>query len=315
VISVDSNTTQNDLVELKVAAIGGCSRADTLGFLGAQNMSAVQRVGHYRALRDNLGDGARAYWDQHIKAIERGVLSSGSAERFSEWITRLIRIGVHPKRRIERMLHSASLEEQKELFHREWDSRRWRALFPVLFNRFAFRGQFWSPDVRKGSGATEIAKHFRRLFEHTLTELPVRNNYFLHHMFLGSYPVDEPDGVPPFLREEEMKALALARGRLTLVDASFTDCLRKCPDASIDGFLLSNICEWLPPTELEPLFAEIARTAKPGGRVCFRNFLGWTDVPEKWRDVFEIDSKSETLIARDRSAQQRRFVACDIHLP
>ena len=30
---------------------------------------------------------------------------------------------------------------------------------------------------------------------------------------------------------------------------------------------------------------EVARTARPGARVVFRNFVGWTEVPERWRNV------------------------------
>lgn len=312
VVSVDNNATQNDIVELKMAAACSLSRDTAIGFLGAREMSISARMQHYRGLRGALSEGARAYWDRHLAAIERGILGAGSAERFAKWVFALIRMGVHPRARIDRMLHAPSLEEQRKIFRDEWDTPRWRALFPLLFNRFAFRGQFWSPEVRKGGGASEIAKHFRRLFEHTLTELPTKDNYFLHHMFLGRYPVEEPNGVPPYLAKAPMEELPKRRDRLTLVDATLTDYLRSCPSSSVDGFSLSNICEWLPASEQGPLFAEIARTARPGARMCFRNFLGWTDIPSRWRSVFVIDPASEALIARDRSAQQRRFIACNI---
>ena len=53
--------------------------------------------------------------------------------------------------------------------------------------------------------------------------------------------------------------------------------------------MISNICEWLPATAIDELFAEIVRTAAPGARLCFRNFVGWSEVPEAWRSVVVED--------------------------
>src|SRR6185295_19117278 len=108
-------------------------------------------------------------------------------------------------------------------------------------------------------------------------------NYFLHHMLLGEYAAAGNGGVPPYLGVPGARVVAGARDALTLVDGSFTDYLRTLPDASISGFALSNICEWLTPAAIDDLFAEIVRTAKPDARLVFRNFVGWTEVPERWR--------------------------------
>jgi S-adenosylmethionine-diacylglycerol 3-amino-3-carboxypropyl transferase len=94
-----------------------------------------------------------------------------------------------------------------------------------------------------------------------------------------------------------------------------TDWLRSQPAASISGFSLSNICEWLPADAIDELFAEIARTATPGAIVCFRNFLGWTEVPERWRGiVIEDRARGDALIRRDRSLLQRRFAPCVVRV-
>jgi hypothetical protein len=67
----------------------------------------------------------------------------------------------------------------------------------------------------------------------------------------------------------------------------------------------------LPADAIDALFGEIARTATPGAILCFRNFLGWTEVPARWRQiVIEDRVRGETLIRRDRSLLQRRFAPC-----
>ncbi|HVE63591.1 MAG TPA: DUF3419 family protein, partial [Mycobacteriales bacterium] len=146
-----------------------------------------------------------------------------------------------------------------------------------------------------------------------LTQVPVRDDYFLHHMLTGAFPVGEPNGVPPYLQHQADGQWADLWERLRLADASFGDYLATCADSSVDGFALSNIAEWLDGSQLDALFAQIVRTAKPGARLVFRNFVGWTEVPPQWRDVVIEDvPRGEQLIARDRSLLQRRIAVCSV---
>ena len=81
----------------------------------------------------------------------------------------------------------------------------------------------------------------------------------------------------------------------------------------MNGFALSNICEWLSERAIDELFAEVARVARPGARLCFRNFVGWTEVPERWRHVMIEDrAASARLLRADRALLQRRFVLCHV---
>ena len=139
------------------------------------------------------------------------------------------------------------------------------------------------------------------------------NNYFLSHLLAGTYPASVADGVPPYLSAAGAAQLAAVPEALTLVDGTLTEHLRRCPSASVNGFALSNICEWLSEREIDELFAEVARVARPGARLCFRNFVGWTKVPERWRQVMIEDrAASARLLRTDRALLQRRFVLCHV---
>jgi S-adenosylmethionine-diacylglycerol 3-amino-3-carboxypropyl transferase len=161
-------------------------------------------------------------------------------------------------------------------------------------------------------GRADFAEHSRRLAEHALTEVPVADNYFLHQMLTGRYPVDEPSGVPPYLSESGMRVVANGRGRLTLVDGNVSAYLRTLPDRSVDGIALSNIAEWMTPPEVRALFAEVERVAASGARVVFRNFVGWTDVPATCTRLVEDVPFGAALIWRDRSVVQPRVVVCRV---
>lgn len=143
--------------------------------------------------------------------------------------------------------------------------------------------------------------------------MPVADNYFLHQMLTGSYPQHGLAGLPPYLSGGADAPLAGGEECLLLVDGSYLDYLESLPDASVNGFALSNICEWLEPAEVDRLMAEVVRTAAPGARLVFRNFVGWTEVPDRWNEIIVDDrAAGERLIARDRSLMQRRIATCRI---
>ncbi len=312
VVAVDLNRVQNSLTDLKAAAVGGLEPRLAVGFLGGSPAPGADRLALYEQVKDRLGPLSRQWWDAHQGWIARGVLNVGVTERFIATVIVTMRRLIHPQSRIERLLACRTLDEQRELYHREWDSVRWKMLFTVLLNRAVFR-KAYHPAFFEHVDNPSFARHFRRLAEHTLTEVPISTNYFVHHMLTASYPLDVPGGLPPYLDPTGAAAVTSALDRLVLVDGAYTAYLRTLPDASVHGFSLSNILEWFTAEETNELFAEIVRTAAPGARLVFRNFVGWTEVPERWRGaVVEDRPRGEALIRGDRSAVQRRIAVCTV---
>lgn len=312
VVAVDLNMTQNHLVELKAAAVSRLDPAGAIAFLGGQPSTGGQRLAQYSELRDALTPRARAHWDTRRWAIRSGVITCGVSERLIALVVAGLRWLVHPRTRIQRLLDCASLAEQREFVEREWITRRWRWLFSLLLGRKTF-DRTYERAFFANARVASFADHFRALAERSLTEVPVRDNYFLHHMLTGRYPIDVAGGVPPYLSRAGAAGVRAHRGRLSIVDGSFTDALRLMRSVSVNAFALSNICEWMTDQEIDAMFAEIMRVAAPGARLCFRNFVGWTDVPRRWRDHIIVDEAlSATLTRRDRSVVQPRFVACRI---
>lgn len=312
VVGVDLNSTQNHIVELKARAVRRLGGQRATRFLGGAPCPRRDRLAIYGELRDELSAEARSYWEKHRSAIGRGVLAYGVTERFMSLVVWVIKLFIHGPHRIASLLQATSLNVQREFYRQEWNNRRWRALFSWLLNRWVFN-RTYDPAFFQYVSNPSFARHFYQLAEHSLTNLPVATNYFLHFLFAGQYPVGCADGVPPYLAVDELTENNLRRGQLKLVDGSLLEYLRTAPAHSLDGYALSNICEWLTPPQVEELFAQIVRTARPGARVVFRNFVGWTEVPEKWRgQVIEDRPRGEAMIAFDRSLSQRRIAVCSI---
>ncbi|HET7458716.1 MAG TPA: DUF3419 family protein [Gemmatimonadaceae bacterium] len=306
--AVDLNPTQNHVVELKAVAVERLSVAAAAAFLGGRP-AWEERLTIYRALRGALSPAARAWWDERPRLVRRGVIRAGVSERFIGAVVLAMRAIVHPKSRVSRLLACRTLEEQRDFYDREWNTRRWRAMYAALLNRWVF-DRAYDPRFFAHVRNPSFAAHFLRLAEHALTELPVRDNYFLHQMLTGHYPEDA-QARPPYLSATGAPVVAESLDRLTLVDGDYAEWLRRLTPRSVDGFALSNICEWLTAEQTDALFREIVRTAAPGARLCFRNFVGWTELPAWCAAHFVEDRRlGAALSARDRSVVQPRIVVC-----
>ena len=308
VIAVDLNSAQSNLIELKAVAISILGRERALGFLGGAPALPAVRVAIYTQLRSGLCQAARSYWDARLDAIRGGVLGAGVSERLIRTVVRALGFAGHGRRRMLRLLACRTLDEQRRIYAREWRTTAWRMLLRFLLSRRRLTGVY---DRRFFHRVDDDAfgDRFVARIEHGLTALPAATNYFLHHMVTGQYPEGRDEALPPYLTADGAAAVGARRDRLTLVDGGLTEYLRTRADSSIDGFVLSNICEWLDPWSIEALFAEVVRTAVPGAVVCLRNFLGFTEVPSAWTHaIVEDRTRGELMIARDRSLLQRRFV-------
>lgn len=312
VTAVDLNAAQNHLVELKVAALRRLTMPEIMSFFGVARGTPKRRVRTYWTIRPLLSERAAEFWDAHQSLLGRGALACGVSEQFISVVVRVVKLFIHSRRKIERLLSLESLQEQREFFDREWNTRRWRLLFPTLLNRWTFN-RAYDPAFFRGVDNPSFAAHFRRLVEHALCDVPVRSNYFLHQMLLGTYPNRVPDGVPPYLERTQREVLRTRLDCLELVDSGYGEYLATREESSIDALAVSNICEWLDQPGVEQLFEQVVRVARPGARFCFRNFVGHTEIPERFRGVIVEDAEAgRQAILRDRSCLQSRIVICRI---
>jgi S-adenosylmethionine-diacylglycerol 3-amino-3-carboxypropyl transferase len=309
--AVDVSRAQNHLVELKAAAVRLLGHRAALRFVGGLPASPGERLRVYGLLRDELTPAADAWWHARPALVRAGVLRAGESERFIALVSWLVRYAVQGSARVDRLLACRTLGEQRALVEREWRTRRWRWLFRALLNRWTM-SRAYDPAFFASAGLASFAEHFRGLAEHALAELPVASNYFLHEMLTGRYPAQAPDGVPPYLSERGARVIASGRGTLRIVDGGVTEHLRSLRPRSVDGFALSNICEWLAPHEVIALFREVERVAAPGARVVFRNFVGFTALPLECRRLVEDPTLGAALAREDRSLVQYRVVVARV---
>ena len=80
--------------------------------------------------------------------------------------------------------------------------------------------------------------------------------------------------LPPYLQREQFETVRANANRVEVLNRSVTEYLQSCPAGSRDRYVLLDAQDWMTDAQLNDLWAEITRTARPGARVIFRTAAG-----------------------------------------
>jgi S-adenosylmethionine-diacylglycerol 3-amino-3-carboxypropyl transferase len=310
--AVDINPCQSHLLELKCAAIRRLDFDDLHSFLGLAPSPDRLRV--FELLRNDLSSSAQKYWRRNSAPIRDGVAQQGRYERFLRNFRRLLGL-VQGRRRIEVFFECASLPQQREYFDRMWNTAAWRVLFRLAFNKHVLAKRGLSGDYFQfDDGSASFAESFFNRTKRALKEIPISTNYFLAQYMLGRYL--DREACPECLRKENLPVVRERLDRIEIITADAKMWLAQRSPESIDAFSLSNICELMDSQATARTFEQVARTARGGARVCFRNLMVPREVPETLRATIRLQEEtSRQLLERDRSFVYSRVQAYVIEKP
>lgn len=304
IIAVDLNPAQGYLLELKQAAFRRLTHADMLALLGVRESST--RPALFRQLRADLSPAARQFWDARQELLDRGILTQGGFERYYALLRALLRT-VIGRRRLEQ-LFTLPADRQRDFYVEHWNTLGWRALVRIACSKYVL-GKRLDPSWFAHAEVASFGRHFTRLAEHVVADLPARSNYFLAQLCLGRY-LDE-DTVPDYLRRENFATIRQRLHRISNVTADIGAAVAALPPQSVDCFALSNVFEYSAPELFERTRAALPRVARPGARFVLRNLLA----PRPLADdpAFVVDTAlSERLRAADRGFIYSRFEAATL---
>ena len=306
IFAVDINPCQSHLLELKRAAIRRLDFDDLHAFLGLKQTK--NRADMFQSLASALSAPALAYWRSRPSAIEGGVVYQGRYERFLRHFRRLLRLTQGTKR-IEGLFKCQSLEDQRCYFDRVWNTVQWRTLFQLLFNKHVLARRGLSADYfHFDDGSASFADSFFQRSRRAIRHIPIATNYFLAQYLLGWYT--SPDSAPAYLQKESFPIIRQRLNRIEIITGDLKVWLAGRPANSIDRVSLSNICELMNTGETARTFEQVARTARPGARICFRNLMIPREVPQNLRETIQLlEPESRELLQRDRSFVYSRVQA------
>lgn len=276
VSAVDLNAAHVALTRLKLAGATHMPSHDHFfRFFGEADKKSNSEA-YRRFLRGKLDDASRSYWEhrgfslrRRISLFTRGFYRHGLLGYFIGWAhlaARMYGVNFRP------LLAARSLSEQRHFFNTQ--------LAPLFEHGFLRRitdnpaslyGLGIPPSqYEKLSGGRPMHEVLRERLERLVCDFDISDNYFAWQAFARHYERSETASLPPYLQRENFAVLQSNASRAHVYNLGFTEFLRDQMPASCDRYVLLDAQDWMTDAQLNDLWSEISRTARPGSRVIFR---------------------------------------------
>ena len=313
ITAVDLNAAHIALNRLKsVAAQRLGNHQDFFRFFGLANQKDNLAV--YRdQLRPHLDEASRKYWDgrdhfgqRRINGFARGFYRKGLLGNFIGLVHVLARLGGV---KLSILMASATREEQVALFDRHIGPLfQKKPLRFLCSNPMALFGLGIPPaQYRALAGDQHMADVLYERTRKLACDFAISDNYFAQQAFGRAYQSAEPGSVPPYLEQESFAWLGERSQRVDIRHQNFIEFLASQDAGSLDRYMLLDAQDWMTDQQLNRLWGEIGRTAKPGARVLFRTAAEESLLPgrvtEELLSAWDYDADlSQALTRKDRSA-------------
>jgi len=277
ITAIDVNPAQIDLMELKIKAIQYLNYEEFISFLGFHKCCNRKKL--YSHIRRNLSERARDYWDTQSRKISNGIAHCGKFESYFKLFRNFVLPFIHSKEKVQELLSSQCFKQQKVFYNRVWNNIRWRVLFRIFFCKFILGHFGRDPSFFNNVSLERIA---RELFERSkkgITEVPVKNNYLLEYILTGK--IMNLCKAHPYLSPKNFDYLKKNVGRIQLVTANLIDYLRTLDHNSISKFNLSDVFEYMSPSEFETTLNELIRCSMINSSLVFWTLFLPRKVPYK----------------------------------
>lgn len=313
IIAVDLNAHHVALTRLKLA---GARRfpnyATFFRFFGRADEAA--NIGAYRTfVQAALDPETAAYWDRRdlarrprVRLFTQNIYRHGVLGRFiklSHVGARLAGVPLQP------LTEMRGIAEQQAYFDKviapffDRPTVRWlTSLKASLFGLGIPPAQYEAL-----AGDAVMADVLKQRLEKLICGFPMDENYFTHQALGRAYAPGDAGPLPLYLQSAHFADIAARAHRVSVIRQSFTERLQAEADGSLDGYVLLDAQDWMTDSQLNDLWREITRTARPGARVIFRTAGEATILPGRVEDAVLARwdyrrEQSEDLCRRDRSA-------------
>ena len=313
--AVDLSPAHVALNRLKLAAaIHLPEHAQFYDMFGHANRPGARKL-YDSHIAEHLDPESRAYWEsrwrlrrRRIDMLSHGFHRFGVLGRFIGMAHMASRLGGV---RYEGFFEAKTLEEQRAFFDEHVAPLFDKWLVRMLARRRASLFGLGIPpaqyDKLAADAGGDIIPVLRERIRVLMCDYPVSENYFAWQAFGRGYDPQGTGPVPPYLQEAKWPALKANAARATIENSSLTDMLSRAPDGSKSCFSFLDAQDWMTDAQLNRLWTQVTRVARPGARVIFRTG-GVPDIlPGRVREdilaQWDCDAaRGNELHAQDRSA-------------
>ena len=324
ITAVDLNRAHVALGRLKLAAIKNFPNYDTFYRFFGEADEKANVAAYERFVKDKLDPETVQYWEgrdlanwgrRRITLFSRDLYHHGLLGYFIGIGHRVARFyGIDPKD----MMRAKSLEEQRSFFDTAlaplFDKRlvRWATSKKMsLYGLGIPPAQYDALVSANADGDMSVV--LKERLEKLACDFSLRDNYFAWQAFGRGYAPGN-DGIsgksgplPPYLQPAHFDDIRERADRVRVLNRNFTEHLHGVAENSLDAYVLLDAQDWMTDHQLNALWSEITRTARPGARVIFRTAAEPTLLPGRVDDqilnrwIYE-EGESLELGRQDRSS-------------
>lgn len=320
VVAVDLNTAHIALAKLKIASARHLPDYAHFRRFFAEADRPSNLAAYHAYVAPYCDEPTRRYWEgrdltlrRRIGGFRKGIYKRGLLGGFigmAHLIARLYRIDLNA------ILEARSREEQRAIFEAElapvfdkkfvrWLTRQPAALFglgipPAQFDALA--------------GDQPMAQVLRRRLEKLACDFAIDDNYFAWQAFARRYDRGRDAPLPPYLQAANWDAVRARAGRITVRHANLIDWLSREADASLDRYVLLDAQDWMDDAQLNALWREITRTARPQARVLFRTAAEPSLLPGRVADEILSRWTYHAAASADFTRRDRSSIYGGVHL-
>ncbi len=298
IYAFDLNETQLFCMELKMAAFKNLEYNDTLEFLGVHKSN--DRLKLYDAVKGDISQKAREYFDKNISIIKRGIIHTGKFENYFHLFRKYVALLFCSKKKLAEFCSLQSLEEQKIFYNKHINNRRLNFIFNLYFGSSVMGAlgrdkSFYDYVDDKQNSGLRIKKRFEYGVYNTQNKTNPYLNYILRNNFTS-------EALPLYLREENYSVIRNNLDRVELLNSD----LMSLSDMKFDFFNLSDIFEYMSDEAFAQNVAKLGEISNIGARVAYWNMQSTRYISdEKW--VLD-EALSKNLFRQDRAYFYRDFL-------
>lgn len=303
IVAVDFNPAQSALVQLMLAGVRSLGRHSFLELLGSIPGAPLRR---YEQVRPILAPAARDWWDRNTALIEHGVGRAGRLDRFIEGFQTEQLAQIHTAEVVDRFFCIADQRERERFVLAELFTPEFERAFLAYFARHAIDTRGRHPSQSRYLGEQNVAEWFLARFRWACTRLPARGNFYLERFLQSS--LRAPRWHPPYLLPGNYERLRSLVGRITIETGELESYVASQPHGSFTKAALSDVFEYLSEEGSESLFATLADSLCPRGRIAYWNLLVPRESPVSLRHKLQpLPRLSNALWRRDRAWFYRAY--------
>lgn len=304
IISLDLSPYQNYLLELKILLFQKLSYGKLLEFIGVRDSS--ERIKKYKSLRKDLSKGCRNYWDANLKKIELGIIHCGRYETYMKLVRIFITAAIG-KKLVKKLFDEENKLKRIELFEEKVNNVRWKIVTKFILSKKIMSLIFDKEFFKYLNDSFSFGEHFSQKAKHALTELPIKENYFLSYILIGKYYSEKY--LPVYLKPENYNLIKSRTNRIEIVTDNCAHYFSMQSNNVIDKFNMSNIFEWMNKNEFNKLLDEICRVARNEAVLTYRNLLVKRESSHLMRErIIPLKQISESLHQEDLSFIYNNYI-------